>query len=116
MEDFLLQLYGVYEYDIDLEMNDIEINYIYNCMEKIKYYFNQIFNKSNEFKINKKINDKECLISFNIIQEYQEYYLCEKCSCVFMIEPLNEWFTKSKIHNCPHCSFYIDINKIYINK
>ena len=30
MEDFLLQLYGVYEYDIDLEMNDIEINYIYN--------------------------------------------------------------------------------------
>jgi hypothetical protein len=118
MEDFLLQLHGVYEYDNDLEMNQSEFNNIYYYMKKIKLYFNQLFDSQiNKHQINNLLpNNTECLISFLIIEKNQDYYLCENCSCVYLINSLNEWFAKSQTNNCPHCSFVIDTNKIYINK
>ena len=112
MENIILQKYGIYDYNI-------EINDFYYYIFGFGSYFLYLIDKYIFLpqKINKKINNNnECLISLNIIKYNENYYLCKQCSCVYICNYLDEWFIKSKKNNCPHCSFPINTNIIYINK
>jgi hypothetical protein len=112
MDNIILQKYGIYD-------NNIISNDFYYYMFGIGSYLLYLIDKYIYLpqQINKKINtNNECLISLNIIQYNENYYLCHRCNNIYICNYFDEWIIKSKKNNCPYCLFPINTNTIYINK